>query len=184
MEPDPIEQTWLTLSKPASYARGADVVLVLTDDGSKELPAHAAVLAAQSPVLSDIFYGSDCKPEADAHGNPSWRLTLPHATLKQATSFLDFVYCLGEYDLTVDAVHSMVELLHRFECKAALQKMDAYLALEAGNAIANKARFWVRCFHLLLLLLPVRTAARTKTMWSLPPCMYAYMMAMHMFVTC
>ena len=133
-KPDAQVETWLTDSKPSSFAIGADVVLVLTDDDSKELRAHSAILAAQSQVLCELFYRSGCEATGRGEdGKATWRVPVPDATLKQATSFLEYLYWQGrpgysEFDVEMDDVHSMTELLHRFDCKLALQKLDVYLA--------------------------------------------------------
>lgn len=131
-------ETWLTRSKPSGFADSADVVLVLTDDGNKDLPAHSAILAANSQVLCDMFSSTDCKP--DAHGDAKkvkWRVPVPNATLKQATSFLEYVYCFGEIGLAVDAADSMTELLYRFDCTPALERVDLYLASETRKLEVN-----------------------------------------------
>lgn len=59
-------------------------------------------------------------------------MPLPNAKLKQATNFLSFIYWQGEFRLDIDAATSIIELLDRFRCTAALQKLDAYLASDAG----------------------------------------------------
>lgn len=112
-------------SKPDGFVRGADVLLILTDDGNRKYAAHSAFLAAHSKVLCDLFYNSDCKPEAVERGKKAmWKIPLPNATAKQATSFLKFVYAQGDQELTVDDALSMAELLHRLDCAPALQKLD------------------------------------------------------------
>ena len=65
-------------------------------------------------------------------------MPLPNASLEQATSFRDDLYCQGEYTLASDAVMSMVELLHRFNCRAALDKMDVFLA---NTAAYNETKY-------------------------------------------
>ena len=89
----------------------------------------------------------DCKAAErdgkDGKLTEKWRVPLPNATIKQATAFLEYVYCLGDYDLTVDAVHGMIGLLDRFGCMEALAKMDIYLACEASKENPSRAKFWV-----------------------------------------
>ena len=144
----PLEQPWLTRGKPSSFADGADVVLVLTDDDNREVTPHSAILAAQSQVLSNMFYSSDCKAIGHDHshdgetGKKMWRVPLPNTTLKQATGFLNFIYFPEEMDLDRGAFCGMIKLLHFLGCTAALEKMDAYLSSKAGKP-ACKTRLWL-----------------------------------------
>ena len=116
----------LKANRPSSFAAGADVVLTDVDD--YELAAHTAILAAQSQVLSDLFYSSDCTPSVHGEqGKLMWRVPVPDATFVQATGFVNYTYLQDEYRLSTEKVLSILGLLHRFDCSAALQKMDDYL---------------------------------------------------------
>ena len=136
--PDDAVTPWLTRSKPSGFASSADILLVLTDDDNQELPVHAAFLASQSAVLCDMLYSSNCKAVArEDVGKVVRKMPLPNASLKQATSFSNFIYFQGEpgrpeLHLAMDDVVSMTELLHRFDCTMALEKLDVYLARKAG----------------------------------------------------
>ena len=139
-------EAWFSRIKPEGFAGGADVVLVLPDDDNKEVPAHSAFLAAQSQVLCDMSYRSplsDCKPVARS-GGEAWRVPLPNTNLEQATRFLKVVYFQEEINLpNKAAVLAMIDLLHRLNCPAALEKLDVYIACHAGNLKAWHPKFWV-----------------------------------------
>ena len=132
--PESVQTPWLTQSKPPGFAQSADLILVLHPDSNflkAEIPCHVAFLAAHSPVLCDMLTSSDCKATVSAEGETR-RVPLPDASLDQATNFLNFVYSQADFKPSVNAAISMLGLLHRFECTAALQKMDTYLASNAG----------------------------------------------------
>lgn len=133
-------QTWLKQSKTSGFEDGADVIIVL-DDG-QELCCHSAFLAAQSQVFCDMFYGGSCKTSA-REKDAKWRVPLQNATLKQATSFLELIYYQGDGEFTIDKVRSIMGLLHRLNCPAALQKMDAYLTGKIGHSIHHQPKSWV-----------------------------------------
>ena len=105
--------------------------------------AHAAVLAAQSKVLCDMFYTSGCKPSTPFDGKMVWRVPLPNATATQAITFINYIYYLPEeLALTIDSVRGIIEILHRLDCTTALQKLDGYLTSEAGSKV-GRPKHWV-----------------------------------------
>lgn len=134
-------ETWLEGTKPPGFRNGADVVLVLDDN--TELLAHSAFLAAHSHVLCDMFYGSGCKATAHEDGEVRWRIPLQKANLEQATNFLEFVCSQGELDMSTDMVLSVIELLHRLDCRTALQRLEVYVRSRIGYCESKPKDYWV-----------------------------------------
>ena len=93
-----------------------------------------------------MFYSS-CStivtPEKHENVKCRWRVPLQDANLEQATSFLELMYYQGDGEFAIDKVRSMMELLHRLDCPAAQQKMDAYLTGSVGHSVYHQPKPWV-----------------------------------------
>ena len=90
-----------------------------------------------------MLYHTDCQAPGPMKDGKAVRVPLPNASLKQATSFLEFVYHQEGLSMSLDAVSDIVGLLHRFDCRAAMQRLQLYLKIRAGYSSSHPNSAWV-----------------------------------------
>ena len=92
-----------------------------------------------------MFYTSGCKPDFPFDGKLVWRVPLPNIAVTQARDFINYIYLQEEsiqlFQMDLDEVCGMLEILHRLDCPTALQKLDVYLSSQAN--CNGKPKDWV-----------------------------------------
>lgn len=128
--------------KPAAFKDTADMDILL--DSGEVLPVHSSYLTAHSSVLCDMVLTEGVSYEGRIWPKKDLKLPLPDTTYQEACEFLTALYSFeGQKSISIEMLHSVVKVAHKFDMSNILDSCDERLANLANFDGKSDIQLWV-----------------------------------------
>ena len=128
--------------KPAAFKDTADMDILL--DSGEILPVHSSYLTAHSFVLCDMVLTEGVSYEGRIWPKKDLKLPVPDTTYQEACEFLTALYSFeGQKSISIEMLHSVVKVAHKFDMSNILDSCDERLANLANFDGKSDIQLWV-----------------------------------------